>query len=186
MLGPRKCRIGSGAGDGFRGRPRVLHPVLHLVQPRPPFSGGREPVARRCTGNHAGNVRNSISRGVRFLFKAGLKAIRGILDMRATAVVQHDPGDLSSTSVLRDDVRFAHPRPLGNRRHSGVGLHTPADVHYGCADAVRAARGQALDLAYAAHPERFVRKPPEPPRLPDIAWINKPPQPTESSEVTTH
>jgi putative transposase len=31
-----------------------------------------------------------------------------------------------------------------------------------------------LDAAYAAHPERFVRKPPTPPQLPAAAWINKP------------
>jgi putative transposase len=72
-----------------------------------------------------------------------------------------------------------------DHRHSGLGLHTPADVHYGRADAVRAARSDVLDLAYAAHPERFVRKPPEPPRLPQAAWINKPPKP-EDSQDTTH
>jgi putative transposase len=33
-----------------------------------------------------------------------------------------------------------------------------------------------LDAAYAAHPERFVRKPPAPPELPTAAWINKPQQ----------
>ncbi|WP_351237679.1 type I-E CRISPR-associated protein Cas7/Cse4/CasC, partial [Streptomyces sp. NPDC002133] len=27
---------------------------------------------------------------------------------------------------------------------------------------------------YAKHPERFVRKPPEPPKVPAAAWINKP------------
>jgi putative transposase len=31
-----------------------------------------------------------------------------------------------------------------------------------------------LTAAYAAHPERFVRKLPEPPGLPTTAWINKP------------
>ena len=31
-----------------------------------------------------------------------------------------------------------------------------------------------LDAAYAAHPERFVRKAPEPPKLPTVAWINEP------------
>jgi putative transposase len=73
-----------------------------------------------------------------------------------------------------------------DHRHSGIGLHTPADVHHGRADAARAARGQVLNLAYAAHPERFVSKPPEPPRLPDIAWINKPPQPDDNPEAATH
>jgi putative transposase len=59
-------------------------------------------------------------------------------------------------------------------RHSGIGLHTPADVHYGRAHAIREARGRVLDAAHHAHPERFVRKAPEPPKLPTAAWINKP------------
>jgi len=59
-------------------------------------------------------------------------------------------------------------------RHSGIGLHTPADVHFGRAAMVREARGRVLDAAYLAHPERFVRKAPEPPQLPETVWINKP------------
>ena len=59
-------------------------------------------------------------------------------------------------------------------RHSGIGFHTPADVHYGRAELVQAQRATVLDAAYAAHPERFVRKPPTPPQLPTAAWINKP------------
>jgi putative transposase len=58
-------------------------------------------------------------------------------------------------------------------RHSGIALHTPADVHHGRADAIRAARQVALDGAYAARPERF-RRPPQAPRLPAEAWINRP------------
>ncbi|MGH8898852.1 MAG: IS3 family transposase [Egibacteraceae bacterium] len=61
-------------------------------------------------------------------------------------------------------------------RHSGIGLLTPADVHYGRAAQVYAARQDTLDLAYATHPERFVRKPPAPPALPAPAWINQPKQ----------
>lgn len=59
-------------------------------------------------------------------------------------------------------------------RHSGLGLHTPADVHHGLAEIVREKRAGVLDAAYAAHPERFVRKPPVPPKLPTDAWINRP------------
>jgi putative transposase len=59
-------------------------------------------------------------------------------------------------------------------RHSGIGLHTPADVHYGRAEAVREKRAEVLTDAYAAHPERFVRKLPEPPALPTAVWINEP------------
>jgi putative transposase len=67
-------------------------------------------------------------------------------------------------------------------RHSGLGLHTPADVHYGLAEAVRDKRAGVLDAAYAAHPERFVRKPPEPPKIPETSWINRPDQPKEGTQ----
>jgi putative transposase len=59
-------------------------------------------------------------------------------------------------------------------RHSGIGFHTPADVHYGRAELVRARRAEVLSAAYAEHPERFVRKLPEPPALPTMVWINQP------------
>lgn len=61
-----------------------------------------------------------------------------------------------------------------DHRHSGIGLHTPADVHYGRAGTVREARAVTLSSAYQLHPERFVRKHPQPPPLPTAAWINKP------------
>jgi putative transposase len=64
-------------------------------------------------------------------------------------------------------------------RHSGIALLTPADVHSGRAEAVTSARAVVLEGAYAAHPERFVGKPPQPPRLPQAVWINKPIDPTE-------
>jgi putative transposase len=53
-------------------------------------------------------------------------------------------------------------------------FHTPADVHYGRAERVRAQHADVLTAAYATHPERFVRKPPEPPALPTAVWINEP------------
>ena len=61
-----------------------------------------------------------------------------------------------------------------DHRHTGIGLHTAADVHHGRASAVRAQRAVVLTAAYEAHPERFVRKPPVPPKLPATSWINKP------------
>jgi len=61
-----------------------------------------------------------------------------------------------------------------DHRHSGIGLHTPADVHYGRAEAIREQRGVVLIDAYGKHPERFVRKIPTPPVLPQVAWINQP------------
>jgi putative transposase len=65
-------------------------------------------------------------------------------------------------------------------RHGGLGLHTAADVHHGHAPAVQARRAQVLDAAYQAHPERFVSKPPAPPKLPGTSWIN-PPQEKEAA-----
>jgi putative transposase len=59
-------------------------------------------------------------------------------------------------------------------RHTGLGLHTPADVHGGLAEAKRAARAVVLAAAYAATPNRFVRRPPTPALLPIAAWINPP------------
>jgi putative transposase len=60
-------------------------------------------------------------------------------------------------------------------RHSGLGLHTPYDVHTGRAATRQVARQQVLTAAYAAHPERFVRRPPTPAALPTAVWINPPP-----------
>lgn len=62
----------------------------------------------------------------------------------------------------------------GEHRHFGIGLMTPAAVHEGRATTIRDARHQVLRAAYAAHPERFVSKPPQPPRLPPAVWINPP------------
>jgi putative transposase len=67
-------------------------------------------------------------------------------------------------------------------RHSGIGFHTPADVHYGRAELVRARRADVLTAAYAEHPERFVRKPPRPPALPTAAWINQPKEDTTTTQ----
>jgi len=59
-------------------------------------------------------------------------------------------------------------------RHSGIGLHTPASVHYGTATEIRTERANTLDAAYAANPDRFRSRRPAPPALPTVAWINDP------------
>jgi putative transposase len=66
-----------------------------------------------------------------------------------------------------------------HHRHSGIGYHTRASVHFGTAGVVKAQRALVLDAAYAAHPERFANERQEPPELPDPAWINKPKESTE-------
>jgi putative transposase len=55
-------------------------------------------------------------------------------------------------------------------------------VHCGRAEQVIAARQTVLGDAYAAHPERFVRKLPELPRPPEAVWINRPVDPQEAPQ----
>ena len=70
---------------------------------------------------------------------------------------------------IQDSRAFCHtffPWYNDEHRHSGIGMMTPAMVHYGLAAAVRENRQLALDAAFAAHPERFVRRAPTPPPAP--------------------
>ena len=63
--------------------------------------------------------------------------------------------------------------------HTGIGLHTPADVHYGHAGTVAQQRSAALAGARLAHPERFTsNQDPKILALPDDAWINQPAEPS--------
>ena len=68
-------------------------------------------------------------------------------------------------------------------RHAGIGLHTPADVHYGLAHATNDRRAQALAAARAANPSRFSSdNDPKILQLPDAAWINPPVSQTQDQE----
>ena len=58
--------------------------------------------------------------------------------------------------------------------HSGIAHLTPADLHYGRADAVLEQRHQVMLAAFAANPERFVHGPPARTSTPTAAWINPP------------
>jgi len=59
-------------------------------------------------------------------------------------------------------------------RHSGIGLVTPEQFHYGLADRIVQHRQQVLKAAFEANPNRFKGKIPKPPALPTAAWINRP------------
>jgi len=67
--------------------------------------------------------------------------------------------------------------------HDGLGLLTPADVHFGRAPVVLDGRQRVLDAAYASHPERFVHRAPTAGLPPTAVWINKPPAPTTAPQV---
>ena len=92
------------------------------------------------------------------------------------------PGRFDSIEDARRHCQIFFPWYNDEHRHTGLGLHTPADVHYGLAEAIRDKRAGVLDAAYTAHPERFVRKPPEPPQIPETSWINRPDQPEENAQ----
>ena len=62
----------------------------------------------------------------------------------------------------------------GEHHHLGIGLMTPNQVHYGLAHHVYAERQKALDQAYNANPNLFVKMKPTPPPMPTAVWINPP------------
>ena len=67
-------------------------------------------------------------------------------------------------------------------RHSGIGFHTPADVHFGLTAEVDQARYQAMHAAWQTNPERFAKHQlPKTLQLPEAAWINQP-TPQESDD----
>ena len=71
-------------------------------------------------------------------------------------------------------------------RHTGIGLHTPADVHFGLAADTATDRRAVLAEARARHPYRFgTTHAPKILDLPDTAWINRPAQNTTQETATT-
>lgn len=89
------------------------------------------------------------------------------------------PDRFASIEAARLHCQTFFPWYNEEHHHTGLALHTPADVHYGTATITREKRAGVLDAAYAAHPERFVHKPPQPPKLHAETWINRP---TDSEE----
>jgi|HubBroStandDraft_5_1064220.scaffolds.fasta_scaffold306951_2 hypothetical protein len=70
----------------------------------------------------------------------------------------------------------AHPA-----RQAGHLARPDADVCYGRPTAAQAGHAQVLTAAYRAHPERFVRIAPVPPKPPAASWIN----PHQEKEAAT-
>jgi putative transposase len=71
-------------------------------------------------------------------------------------------------------------------RHTGIGLHTPADVHFGLAAAKAADRRVVLAEARATHPHRFggITTAPKVLDLPGTVWINRPADDTSQETET--
>jgi putative transposase len=58
--------------------------------------------------------------------------------------------------------------------HNALGLVTPKSVHYDLAEKILENRHDVLQGFYNSHPERFVKGPPRPGKLPKAVWINPP------------
>lgn len=69
--------------------------------------------------------------------------------------------------------------------HSALGLLTPADVHFGRAQAVLDQRQWVLQAAYLKNPERFVKGVSTPTQLPSAVWINPPKTAVTFEELPT-
>jgi putative transposase len=73
-----------------------------------------------------------------------------------------------------------------DHHHSGLGLLTPHDVHFGLAAQRLATRADVLATAYAAHPERFPAGRPAPAAAPTKVWINPPKSHALEEVALTH
>jgi putative transposase len=154
-------------------------------------------IAATCAGQHipAGQLAIHADRGSSMTSKpvVFLLADLGITQSHSRPHVSNDnpysesqfktlkyrpdfPARFASIEAARAHCQRFFPWYNQEHRHTGLGLHTAADIHHGRAQAIQAARADVLTAAYAAHPERFVRQPPAPPRLPAVSWINRPDQ----------
>ena len=107
-------------------------------------------------------------------------------------VLREPVQDLEVSAGLSRPVRLHPGRPgvlpavlrlvQREHRHSGIAMMTPEAVHYGHAAQLHQARARVLAAAYAAHPERFVRRPPAPKPLPTAVWINPPESTQEATQ----
>ena len=84
------------------------------------------------------------------------------------------PGRFTGIDHATRHCRSFFPWYNTEHRHGGISMLTPADVHYGRAQAMLEQRQRTLADAWAAHPERFVHGIPEPRPLPEAVWINPP------------
>ncbi len=102
--------------------------------------------------------------------------------------LKYRPGFPERFGAIQDARAHCHvffPWDNAAHHHSGLGLLTPHDVHYGLAEQRVAARATVLATAYADHPERFPAGQPPPPTRPTDVWIN-PPKTRATEEALLH
>lgn len=84
------------------------------------------------------------------------------------------PGQFGSIEDARMFCKDFFGYYCKEHHHSGIGLVTPEQLHYGLAQQIYDERANVLLKAYDKNPMRFKGKLPKPPSLPIAAWINKP------------
>ncbi|WP_332757614.1 integrase core domain-containing protein [Streptomyces sp. MT206] len=92
--------------------------------------------------------------------------------MRAWQYVSDYPERFDSLAHAREWFDAFTTYYNHEHRHSGIGYHTPASVHFGTADEIRDQRATTLAEAYDRHPERFGHRP-RPPQIPQRAWMDR-------------
>jgi putative transposase len=96
------------------------------------------------------------------------------------------PGQFGSVQDARAHFETFFAWYNHEHRHGGIAFFTPADVHFGRVETALATRQDALDRAFAAHPERFPRGRPVHERPPSEVWINPPlPRPEAAPPAPT-
>jgi putative transposase len=95
------------------------------------------------------------------------------------------PGRFGSVLDARAWSQRFFPWYNFEHHHTGLGLMTPAMVHFGLAPEIHRQRQQVLAQAYVVHPERFVKGLPQPPALPEAVWLN-PPEASQKARNDNH
>jgi putative transposase len=90
------------------------------------------------------------------------------------------PGSFDTIEDARAWCQWFFHEYNHNHRHSGIGWHTPHNVHTRNTSAISSIRRQAIEKAWRANPCRFAHRP-KPPRLPDRACINDPHKKTSTN-----
>jgi putative transposase len=98
---------------------------------------------------------------------------------------QRFPGRFGSIQDARSFCQHFFNWYNKEHRHSGIGMVTPEQLHYGQAQEVYEKRCQVLLDAYEKNPNRFKNRVPKPYDLPTEAWINKPETDSLESNLLT-
>ena len=93
------------------------------------------------------------------------------------------PGRFHNITAAIAFCRTFFPWYNTEHRHGGIAVLTPDGVHPHSTESVLRQRRRTLQIAWARHPERFVRGIPKPDALSEAVWIN-PPVTSTTGETT--